>query len=444
MDNGAFYFIQVMNISKLYNIFKESTGITTDSRTIEKDSIFFSIKGEHFDGNKYAGEALDKGAKYAVIDNQEYCKNVRCLLVDNALKTLHLLASYHIQQLKPQIKVLGLTGSNGKTTTKELLSAVLCKKFKVGFTKGNLNNHLGVPLTILSLNDKHEMAIVEMGANHVGEIHTLAEIARPDYGLITNIGKAHLEGFGSVENIIKGKTELFRYLYKKNGTCFINMDNSHLRTYSDSLKCAKIYYGNTENSYARGFIKSNHSPFLITEYSYGDEKHEINTRLIGDYNLDNVNAAVAVGTYFGIGFPQIKESIEAYIPSNNRSQFIDTGSNHIVLDAYNANPSSMEASIRNFMSRSGKNKTVILGEMNELGDYSYEAHKKIVEIVRSDNLKIILIGEGFEPFHQISGIFYFKNTQKLIEWIKFNRFFDAEILIKGSRTNQLEKIVEYL
>ncbi len=429
---------------ELYSIFKECKGITTDSRNVGKDSLFFAIKGENFDGNKYAEEALNKGAKYAVIDNQKYYKNKQCILVDNALKTLQIVASYHIRQLKPQIKVLGLTGSNGKTTTKELLSAVLSTKLKIGFTQGNLNNHIGVPLTILSINETHEMAVIEMGANHAGEIHALAEIAMPDFGLITNIGKAHLEGFGSVENIMKGKTELFRYIQKNNGTCFFNMNNSHLRTYSDSIDCKKVHYGNVRNSYANGTLKSNYSPFLIAEYTHGNEKYEIKTRLIGDYNLDNMNAAVAVGRYFGINFPEIKKAIESYVPSNNRSQFIDTGSNRIILDAYNANPTSMEASVRNFISSGGKNKIVILGEMNELGDYSYEAHKKIVEIVGSKNIKIVLIGEGFEPFHQISGIFYFKNTEKLIEWIKFNRILDAEILIKGSRTNQLEKIVEYL
>lgn len=434
-----------MQIKNLYKLFiNECTGISTDTRNITPGSIFFALKGKRFDGNKFASQAIEKGAAYAVIDDADFKTTDKCIRTSDTLQTLQGLAKFHIGQLKPKLKVIGLTGSNGKTTTKELISIVLGKKYNVGFTKGNLNNHIGVPLTILSLKKQHEVAVIEMGANHMGEIGNLSHIAIPDYGLITNIGKAHLEGFGSVENIVKGKTELFDYLEKNNGTCFINANSYQLLHKASTLKCNKIYYGNHAQSYVNTEITNNVSPFLKITYLDNQHNLQIRSQLIGDYNLDNINAAIAIGKFFNVEIKKIKQAIEEYVPTNNRSQLIQKNGNTIVLDAYNANPSSMEAAIRNFIKRNRKNKTVILGEMNELGEYSLEAHKKIVDLVLGKNLKVLLVGKGFESFHQNSGIFYFEDTYKLIEWIKFNRILDADILIKGSRSNQLEKIIEYL
>lgn len=434
-----------METKDLYNLFiNDCNSISTDTRNIIPGSAFFALKGDRFDGNKFASQAIEKGANYAVIDNPDYRLNDKYILTPNTLQALQNLATYHINQLKPRLKVIGLTGSNGKTTTKELISIVLGKKYNVGFTKGNLNNHIGVPLTILSLNKQHEIAVIEMGANHMGEIGILSQIAAPDYGLITNIGKAHLEGFGSVENIAKGKTELFNYLDKNNGMCFINANSYQLLEKAKNLKCKKIYYGNHDQSYVNSKTTNEESPFLEVTYVDKQTNIPIRSQLIGDYNLDNINAAIAVGKFFNIEPENIKKAIEEYIPTNNRSQLIQKNGNTIVLDAYNANPSSMEAAIHNFIKRKNKNKTLILGEMNELGDYSREAHKKIVDLVHGKNLKVLLVGKGFEAFYQISGIFYFEDTNKLIEWIKFNRFLDADILIKGSRTNQLEKIMDYI
>lgn len=433
-----------MIIEKLYKAFIKSKGVTTDSRNVFPESIFFALKGERFDGNKYAAEAINKGASYAVIDNPVYKKNEKYIAVDDVLHSLQSLASHHVQKLKPRLKVVGLTGSNGKTTTKELITGVLSRKYNVGFTKGNLNNHIGVPLTLLSLTDKYEIAVIEMGANGVGEIGMLSNIATPDYGLITNIGKAHLEGFGSVEGIIKGKHELFEYINKTGGTCFINANSKEILSNSGKFNCNKIYFGFHNSTSIDGAVKRTNTPFLQLEINDGNTKFDVATQIIGDYNLDNVLAAMAIGKYFGVSPEVMKEAVEQYEPKNNRSQFIQTSKNAVVMDAYNANPTSMEASISNFLKREGTKKMVILGEMKELGEHSFSAHQKIVELLHSHNVISVLVGKEFKPFHQNSDIIHFDNTEKLIEWIKFKGILDTEILIKGSRSNQLEKIIEYL
>lgn len=432
-----------MKDKALYDIYKSSTGICTDTRNIKPGSIFFALKGQTFDGNKFAQEALEKGALHAVIDNPEYHKNENTFLVNDTLATLQELSTYHIQSLKPGVKVIGLTGSNGKTTTKELIASVLSKKYNVCFTKGNLNNHIGVPLTLLSITSDHEIAVIEMGANHVGEIALLSSIAVPDLGLITNIGTAHLEGFGSKEGILRGKLELFKSINENKGICFINASDNALLENTGFLTCEKYYYGNHPESYLSAKAIKNNRPLLSIKLS-NPESITITTNLIGDYNLDNVISAMALGKYFEIPLTEMKKAVEQYLPQNNRSQYIKTQKNRIVMDAYNANPSSMKASIRNFLQSDGDNKVAILGEMKELGNHSNEAHQEVVDMLLNRNLTILLVGKGFEPFHQISDIFYFEDTDKLIEWLNFNRILDSNILIKGSRSNMLEKILNYL
>ncbi len=427
-------------LEKLYQHFEKYPVVTTDSRNVPQDSIFFALKGDNFDGNKFAQSALELGASMAVIDNPDYfCEG--CLLVDNVLRTLQSLANYHRRKLG--IKIIGITGSNGKTTTKELLAAVLSTKYNVYATKGNLNNHIGVPLTLLSLTIENELAIVEMGANHPGDIKELAEIAEPNYGLITNIGRAHLGGFGSFEGVINTKSELYGFIEKGGDKVFYNQTNSILNDlivrYHLEKRCVKY------SSFCSGYdiIREAGNPFLALKVKLDGGTIHVQSNLVGDYNAENLLAAITVGRYFGVEVADIKCAIESYNPTNNRSQFLKTDKNTVIMDAYNANPSSMDAAIRNFASLKSFNKKMIIGEMLELGEYSYCEHKKIVEILASLGFQdVFLVGDGFRGVHD--KFLFFSNSDECLDYIKSHPLNNCTILLKGSRGVRLEKLMELL
>ncbi len=431
-----------MSIEELYSIFCQSPIICTDSRKIEKNGIFFSLKGENFNGNEYAEAALDNGCSFAVIDNEKYYKGSPYILVENALKTLQELAKFHRKKLK--IPVIGITGTNGKTTTKELINTVLSKKHRTIATPGNLNNHIGVPKTILSITKDIDIAIIEMGANHIGEIGDLCEISQPDYGIITNIGRAHIEGFGSFEGIVKTKSELYDWIKKRKGFVFVNGDNELLSDLSGNID--RITYGSSEKSDIIGHVvKAN--PFLELEWiiKKGQKPVSICSRLVGSYNFENIMAAIAIGSFFKVEKESIIHAIEEYNPTNNRSQIINSKKNTIIMDAYNANPSSMEAAINNFASTSFENKTVILGDMFELGYDSEKEHLKILNlIIEKKFAKIILVGNMFYKINKDKNIPTFRNTDELSVWLREKNFSGLTILVKGSRGVKMEKIIDTL
>lgn len=425
-------------IAELYQIVRGHR-VTTDSRQIEKGDVFFALKGERFDGNEYAAEALKKGAAAVIIDNPAF-QAKGCHLVADTLRCLQELAHYHRQQL--HIPILGITGTNGKTTTKELCNAVLSCKYNTCATQGNFNNHIGVPLTLLSMDETTEFGIVEMGANHPGEIKTLCEIADPDFGIITNIGYAHLEGFGSYEHIIATKKALYEHVAQKGGKVFVHADDTLLMEITEGLK--RETYGQT-GGLLKGEIKQT-IPYLV--YSLKTLKGDlyVKTHLVGGYNYANAMAASAIGLYFGVDPLRIKEAIEDYQPSNLRSQLIRSARNTIILDAYNANPSSMQAAVSNFCEMPGEDKTVILGEMLELGQESAKAHEELVELARTGHFKqLFLVGNNFEHCREkYNFITWFKDTETLTEYLKQNPVKDSFVFVKGSRGNRLERIVEYL
>ncbi len=439
-----------MNIPELYELFLKYPKITTDSRNIPEKSIFWALKGEKFNGNKFADAALKSGASYAIIDDEKFKTSDKTILIQDGLKTLQLLANYHRKQLK--LPILALTGTNGKTTTKELINAVLSTQYNIKATKGNLNNHIGVPLTILTFNESTEIGITEMGANHPGEIKQLCEIAEPDFGLITNIGKAHLEGFGSFETIIKTKSELYQSIIRKGGTIFYNSDNSVLKKLKKGNKT--ISYGTNTENYLKGRLVSA-NPYLSVEIeTFEGVKTEINTKLIGVYNFENILAAACIGDFFNISIQNIKKAVENYIPDNNRSQFIKTENNEIILDAYNANPTSMKASIENFLKLKSTDKVLILGDMYELGKYSKEEHLKILQILKkksetNESIKqIIVIGKYFKEAYsdefKNSKIIHLENTKKTETFLRNNSYNNNMFLIKGSRAMRLESLVKYI
>ena len=427
-----------MEIAALHQLFLQCKSITTDTRKITEESLFFALKGDNFDANTFTEEALEKGAKYVVIDNIKYHIDDRTILVDNTLKTLQDLAQFHRNYLK--LPIISLTGSNGKTTTKELIHAVLYQKFNVKATIGNLNNHIGVPLTLLSFDETTEIGIVEMGANHQKEIEFLCEIAQPDYGYITNFGKAHLEGFGGIEGVIKGKSEMYDYLKNNNKTAFINLDdpiqveksktiNSY--TFSTSDKNADINFG-----------KSNANPYVGVEY----KNNIITSNLIGIYNSTNIKAAITIGHYFKVSDELIKTAINNYNPTNNRSQLSQKGSNRLILDAYNANPSSMTLALQNFIQIPESNKIAFLGDMFELGEESTFEHKNIVELLKKQTqIEFYFIGLEFNKvkFEQ-SNFHFFATFEEAKSVISEKKFKNNYILIKGSRGMALERIVELL
>ena len=416
-----------MNIKELHNIFLKSSGVITDSRQIKLNSIFFALKGDNFDGNKYAKSAIDNGASFAVIDNQVYCLNEKYILVDNVLFYLQELSKYHRKQLN--CPVLGITGTNGKTTTKELITAVIEKKFKTVATKGNFNNHIGVPLTLLSAKLDTEFLIVEMGANHIHEIEFLCGLAQVDFGIITNIGKAHLEGFGSVEGVIKAKKELYDHIDDNDGTLFVNANDKLLMSISENTE--RVLYNTKEQ-------EQSNSPFAEVIYNGS----LISSQLIGDYNRTNILAACEIGHYFGVSLEKTKEAIESYTTSNNRSQLLETSRNTIILDAYNANPSSMSEAIKAFQKVKHKKKLFILGDMLELGKNSLVEHQSIIDELSQNNQKVILVGQEFNKCQH--NFVHFFNSEDALGWIEENPIEDMFILLKGSRGIKLEMLKEAL
>ena len=433
-----------MQIEELHQSFLASTGVTTDTRNIADGNIFFALKGDKFNANSFVAEAFAKGAKLVVVDElidatwpEKFGDNL--VLTDNTLKILQALEAYHRNELK--CPVIGITGSNGKTTTKELIAAVLSKKYKTYATKGNLNNHIGIPLTLLSIKTDVEMAVIEMGANHQGEIASYCEYVRPDYGLITNVGMAHTEGFGGFEGVVKGKTELYNYIAAHNGKIFVSADNDLLLSKISKLQNI-ITYGRTENAYCHGGLEKSGDFLSLTIYDAGKELN-VKTQLVGDYNFENAMSAICIGKYFDVPIGQIKDALETYIPSNNRSQKIGFGTNTIILDAYNANPSSMHEALKNFDKITATHKVVILGEMMELGDYAQSEHEKIAAIAMDMTLeKRVFVGGGFHFLEHDPAIVYFNKTDDLKPWFKSQQFENSYILIKGSRKNELEKILK--
>ena len=428
-----------MGIKELYKLFKESTGVSTDSRKVTKDSIFFALKGENFNGNQFAAQALKDGAIYAVVDEEVEGPKERIVRVNNVLQTLQELAAFHRRQF--DIPVIGITGSNGKTTTKELIAAVLGSTLNVHFTKGNFNNHIGVPLTLLSMPEGTEIAVVEMGANHIGEIATLCEIARPEYGLITNIGKAHLEGFGGFEGVKKAKSELYDFIRKTDGKIFISNDNHILTGLAVGLN--QVKYGSIDGVFCKGDLTAQ-IPFIQLDVECGETQLKIESSLIGAYNFENILSAVCAGFYFEVPASEISTAIETYHPDNNRSQIIETGKNTLILDAYNANPSSMNAALVNFFQGDYQNRVIVLGEMLELGEQSEAEHRQVIEQISNALIdQVFLVGDGFKSFAN-NRMLWFDTVESMISWLKDHPITGKHFLIKGSRKNRLEKLVEHL
>ena len=427
-----------MNLNELYELFLHHEKITTDSRHCPANSLFFALKGERFDGNQYAAKALEAGAAYAIIDNPKYLSGDRMILVDNVLDCLQQLAHRHRKALG--IPVIGITGTNGKTTTKELLASVLATKFNVLATEGNLNNQIGVPLTLLRMNPYHEIAVVEMGASHPGDIDELVHIVAPNYGLITNVGCAHLEGFGSFEGVLHTKGELYDYLRHTNGKIFINQENKDLMGIAHGLE--QITYGQHEGAFAVGHVVES-NPFLTFDWKQQGKIHVVETHLVGAYNIDNVLAAVAVGRYFKIPAERISRAIAAYEPTNNRSQYKKTERNDLIIDAYNANPTSMKAALDNFASLPVHPKAVVLGDMLELGKTSDELHSGIVRQLQAKAFdKVYLCGQHFA--RTADGFPSFTTTEELIAALRQDKLEGYHILIKGSHSMGLENVVELL
>lgn len=430
-----------MTIPELYNIFKKHPIISTDSRKITQNSIFFALKGENFDGNKFAKSALNDGADYAVISDKNYEIEGKTILVDDTLRTLQQLANYHRKQLN--LKIVGITGTNGKTTTKELVAKVLSKKFKTFATQGNFNNHIGVPLTLLSLTDEIEFAVVEMGANHLDEIAELCEIAEPNIGLITNIGKAHLEGFGSQENLIKTKLGLFESIKKNKGFFLLN-NNDNILVERISNYDYISQYGKTKSSIVE-LVDIYDSIYLKLKVRICTKHYDIQTKLVGKYNADNVLAAIAVGSINNIKIDDIIEAIENYEPSNNRSQLKQTDKNKLILDMYNANPTSMSLAIKNFADVEAKNKVLIIGDMLELGENEKAEHQEIINLTKSLNFEeVFLIGKIFSSCSFPTEYKAFRKVELLNDFLINYEITDSTILLKASNGTGLKKCVEFL
>lgn len=419
-----------MTIPELYQIYLKHSKISTDTRKITEGCIFFALKGENFNANEFADEALNNGASFVIIDEQKFKTSNHHILVNDVLSTLQKLANYHRKQFN--IPFIGITGSNGKTTSKELVNAVLQQKYKTSYTQGNFNNHIGVPITILSIPLDCEIAIVEMGANHVGEIRDLSEIAEPNFGAITNIGTAHIEGFGSQEGIIKGKGELYNFIKKSKGTLFVNNDDELLMTLSNEIERITYSRNDIKN------VKSN--PFISFEWN----NRNINTQLYGTYNLPNILLAISVGKNFGVSASQIKSALENYVSSNNRSQIVKLSNHLLYLDAYNANPSSMSVAIESFSTIPSSKKLLVIGDMLELGHLSLEEHQKIVDKIYQLGLTALFVGNEFLKLKNKYNFYCVKNTDEAISYLEpiINNY--TEILIKGSRGIRLEKIAEYI
>ncbi|TMM56304.1 UDP-N-acetylmuramoyl-tripeptide--D-alanyl-D-alanine ligase [Maribacter algarum] len=425
-----------MNIADLHSIFLEFPNVCTDTRKITENCIFFALKGDNFNGNKFASDALQKGAKYVVIDEKEYAESDAHILVDDVLKTIQELATYHRNQ--SSAKVISLTGSNGKTTTKELINVVLSKRYKTIATVGNLNNHIGVPLTLLSIQNDTEIAIVEMGANHQKEIEFLCGIAQPDFGYITNFGKAHLEGFGSEEGVIKGKSELYDYLLSHERNVFLNADDPiQLEKLGSYIK--KFGFSTEKHQFYKiEFLGAN--PFVKIKA----EDISINSQLIGSYNFTNCAVAVLIGKYFGVPMNDVKDAIESYIPENNRSQILEKNGHRVILDAYNANPTSMKAALENFKEIEGKHKIAFLGDMFELGETASKEHQNIADLAKQcDFADVYLIGENFNGVR--TSMKTFVSFDSAATYLKEHPLKEeADLLIKGSRGMALERLLDFI
>ena len=424
-------------IETLYRHFTKAYRVTTDSRKVEKDAVFFALKGENFDANDFAMQVAEAGvASLVVADRKDLQKHERILIVDDTLKALQDLAAYHRQQMKAT--VLSITGTNGKTTTKELVSAVLAQKYNLIHTMGNLNNHIGVPLTLLSIKPETEIAVVEMGANHPGEIDTLCKIADPDFGLITNVGKAHLEGFGSFEGVIETKTALYRHIKANGQAVFVNRMNDILWQRSEGQN--RISYGchsNADYPVEQGQC----NPYLSVKW----QEQEVRTRLVGAYNFENVAAAIAVGSYFGVEKEAIIEALESYTPTNSRSQVIDTEKNRIIMDAYNANPTSMRAALINFANICGERHLLILGDMRELGTASEEEHRNILGLMKELKFKeALLVGSNFSAYNENPDWKTFAKVEDLCQYLEGHSTSGKTILVKGSNSIQLGKVLPLL
>lgn len=431
-----------MQTEELYRIYRQYPSVQTDTRKLKAGSLFFALKGPSFNGNAFARQAIDAGAAHAVIDEKQFEIPGKTLLVDDVLTALQQLAKYHREQFIPrQVPFIAITGSNGKTTTKELIHAVLSTTYKTYTTEGNLNNQIGIPLTLLKIKDDAEIAVIEMGANHQREIAGYCEYAQPTHGLITNAGKAHLEGFGGPEGVKKGKGELFDYLRTlAQGFAFVNWDYDYLQEMSKGIS-GIIKYGTGSDAHVIGRVCQN-DPLLEVEIVQGLDEKKIHTQLVGEYNLPNVLAAVTAGTFFKVPEDKIRSAIENYVPSNSRSQLVEKGSNRIILDAYNANPSSMKAAIENFAALQSDNKVLMLGAMAELGEQSLSEHQAIAELIAKYTWKeVVLVGGDFlkikHPWHS------FENATQAAAWLQQQHFEKTHLLIKGSRSMQMEKVLEH-
>ncbi|MEX1000670.1 MAG: UDP-N-acetylmuramoyl-tripeptide--D-alanyl-D-alanine ligase [Crocinitomicaceae bacterium] len=426
-----------MKIEELYRLFLAADGISTDTRKLKKNTLFFALKGANFNGNEFALEAIKSGCTYAIVDEEQYAQHDKCILVKNVLTTLQKLANHHRMQFN--IPVLAITGSNGKTTTKELIGSVLKKKYNLLMTEGNLNNHLGVPFTLLKLTKEHDFAVIEMGANKPGDIHELAEIAAPNYGLITNIGAAHLEGFGSFEGVLNTKTELYRYLEEQGGMIFINQDDAVLK---GKLPDVETYtYGEHSADIIGEMGELN--PFVSFRWRSKQVTSDlIETKLIGKYNFTNFLAAVAVGHYFKVAKSDIAEALSDYTPSNNRSQIQKTDRNTLIVDCYNANVTSMKAAIESLVETNHDQKLAILGDMLELGKYSKDEHQNIVDFLNKNELEAVLVGKEFGK--TVSSFPVYSDYKAVIEQAGLEKLSNALVLIKGSRGIRLENLIEVL
>ncbi|UAY51418.1 UDP-N-acetylmuramoyl-tripeptide--D-alanyl-D-alanine ligase [Ferruginibacter albus] len=427
-----------MQIAQLYSIFLEYPSIQTDTRKLQSGDIFFALKGDNFNGNLFAKQALEKGAAYVIVDEEPGFTDKRIITTTDVLTTLQLLAKHHREQFN--IPFIAITGSNGKTTTKELIHEVLTTSYKTYTTKGNLNNHIGIPLTILSVKKDAAIAVIEMGANHQKEIQGYCEYTKPTHGLITNVGKAHLEGFGGEEGVRKGKGELFDYLRANKGTAFIFHDFDYLLEMSSGIDNI-ISYG-TKNADIIGNALQNENEYLQVVFEKGTSIKKINTNLVGTYNLPNVLAAVTLGKYFTVDDEKIKTALENYVPSNSRSQLIEKDSNKIILDAYNANPSSMKAAIENFVKMKADNKILLLGGMMELGYESVKEHQSIINLIQSYGgwKQVVLVGGDYNK--TTNPFINFSNAAEAKQWFQQQHFSNATILVKGSRSMQMEKVLE--
>jgi UDP-N-acetylmuramoyl-tripeptide--D-alanyl-D-alanine ligase len=425
-------------MENLFQLFYQSSGVSTDTRKIKQDSLYIALKGENFDGNTFADKAIELGAKYAIVDNKDFANESTIFHVDDSLVFLQKLSNYHRKRF--DIPLIGITGSNGKTTSKELINAVLTQKYNVLCTAGNLNNHIGVPLTLLNLTEEHQIAIIEMGANKPKDIEELCIIAEPNYGIITNVGKAHLQGFLSFEGVIETKSELYAFVKNNQGKIVINGDDEILNNKANSFQLEKVTYGtNGENHIQGELVRLN--PFVELRWKSADYNSPIiQTNLVGKYNFLNFLAAITFGTIFKVENEKINEAVANYIPTNNRSQVQKTDKNTLIIDCYNANPSSMQLALESFKEIQHPNKLAILGDMFELGLESEIEHKKIIDYCVENKIQFLTVGDFFQKHNS----FGFKDTQKVIEFIKTQGFTENLILLKGSRGIALEKIINFL